>query len=115
MCPQALAQLKAFDSRNIATSPPSAPVSLAAWDVEYYASRARQALVTSPPGALLRYTALPSVLAGVRTLLRAVFRIELVLGPAAAGEGWAAGVLRAEAHHPDLGPLGTVYLDLGER
>ncbi|PNW86102.1 hypothetical protein CHLRE_02g073400v5 [Chlamydomonas reinhardtii] len=112
---QALAQLKAFDSRNIATSPPSAPVSLAAWDVEYYASRARQALVTSPPGALLRYTALPSVLAGVRTLLRAVFRIELVLGPAAAGEGWAAGVLRAEAHHPDLGPLGTVYLDLGER
>ncbi|KAG2425921.1 hypothetical protein HXX76_013295 [Chlamydomonas incerta] len=111
---QALTQLKAFDGRGVASST-AGPISLAAWDVEYYASRARQALVTSPPGALLRYTALPSVLAGMRTLLRAVFRIELALGPAAPGEGWAPGVLRAEAHHPDLGPLGTVYLDLGER
>ncbi|KAG2434975.1 hypothetical protein HYH02_011974 [Chlamydomonas schloesseri] len=110
-----LAQLKAFDSRDVTFATSPASTSLAAWDVEYYAARARQALVTSAPGALLRYTALPSVLAGVRTLLRAVFRIELVLGPVAPGEGWAPGVLRAEARHPDLGPLGTVYLDLGDR
>ncbi|KAG2485902.1 hypothetical protein HYH03_015346 [Edaphochlamys debaryana] len=126
---QELARIKAFDLRGAPPppgSPPAGPLSpspsgspplppIAAWDLEYYASRARRLRCSAPPSALLRYTALPSVLAGVARLLRAVFGVGLEAAPAAPGEGWAPGVLRLRASHPELGPLGTVYLDLGSR
>ncbi|EFJ50295.1 hypothetical protein VOLCADRAFT_88756 [Volvox carteri f. nagariensis] len=110
---QTLMHLKAFDMRN--SRHPSASTGISAWDVEYYAARARQRIITSSSSAVLRYTAVPSVLAGVQHLLRRVFRMELRVSPAAPGEGWAPGVLRCDAEHADLGPLGTVYLDLADR
>ncbi|KXZ54341.1 hypothetical protein GPECTOR_5g423 [Gonium pectorale] len=112
---QALAELKAFDSRSGPSASASSPVPLSAWDVEYYAARARREASRTPPGALLRYTALPSLLAGLRELLGRLFRLRLAVSEAAPGEGWAAGVLRCDASHPELGPLGTIYLDLGDR
>ncbi|PNH07339.1 Mitochondrial intermediate peptidase [Tetrabaena socialis] len=107
-----LAGLKASDLRG---STAGGPTAVHAWDVEYYAARARRQLATSPASAVLRFTALPSVLAGVRLLLRRLFRIDLAVEAAAPGEAWAPGVLRCTASHPDLGPLGAVYLDLGDR
>ncbi|GLC42091.1 hypothetical protein PLESTM_001284900 [Pleodorina starrii] len=117
---QRLSQLKGLDIRGARATSSSTPSAASAariqpWDVEYYAARARQELITSTPAAVLRYTAVPSVLAGIRHLLRRVFRIELRISEAVPGEGWAPGVLRCEAEHSELGPLGTVYLDLGDR
>lgn len=61
---------------------------------------------------LPRYTHLPSVLRGLSELVGRVLGITLDMAPAPPGEAWAAGVIRCEASHPDLGFLGTVYLDL---
>ncbi|GFR47668.1 hypothetical protein Agub_g9412 [Astrephomene gubernaculifera] len=126
---QALGQLKAAHMRSGASSPSSSSskhpfggkydmygkYGIAPWDVEYYAALARRQRVTSPPTALLRYTAVPSVLSGIRTLLANLFGMDLSISPAAPGEGWAPGVLRCDASLPQLGPLGTIYLDLGDR
>ncbi|GLI62332.1 hypothetical protein VaNZ11_004940 [Volvox africanus] len=108
---QALRRLKAASS----DSSDAASTTIHAWDVEYYAARARQQIITSPPSAVLRYTTVPSVLAGVRHLLWRVFRMEWRVSEAAPEEGWAPGVLRCDVEHPELGPLGVVYLDLEDR
>jgi hypothetical protein len=62
-----------------------------------------------PPRSYLR---LGSVLSGFADLMRRLMRVELRVEPAPAAEAWARGVLKLAASHPDLGELGTVYLDL---
>ncbi|GIL91162.1 hypothetical protein Vretifemale_18866 [Volvox reticuliferus] len=114
--PMAEQELQALRRLKAASSDPSpSGATIHAWDVEYYAARARQLLITSQPSAVLRYTVVPSVLTGIRHLLWRVFRMEWRISEAAPGEGWAPGVLRCEVEHPELGPLGVVYLDLGDR
>jgi hypothetical protein len=84
-------------------------------DVEYYACRARQQAGAASASSVFRYTALPSVLAGVRVLLARLLGLQLQVAPAGSAEAWAPGVLRCEASHRELGPLGTIYLDLEDR
>eukprot|EP00798_Chlamydomonas_sp_ICE-L_P019775 gene19775-26465_t len=54
------------------------------WDTEYYMARARSD----------------------------TFSVHLKVEPAPPAESWAPNVLKATAHHAELGDLGTVYLDL---
>lgn len=70
--------------------------------------------VLHQPG-LHRYTQLSSVLQGLVELVSRVLRISLKLTPAPAAEAWAQHVIKCEASHPDLGFLGTVYMDLCSR
>lgn len=62
-----------------------------------------------------RYLKLGSVLEGVSDLMYKVFGVRFTVEPAPTTESWAPNVLKATAWHDDLGPLGTVYLDLLSR
>ncbi len=74
-----------------------------------------QTLLPYPSHSGYNYTLYSPTSQGLRVLLRQLFRVSLHVSPCAPGEGWAPGVLRAEAEHQELGFLGTVYLDLQDR
>jgi intermediate peptidase len=64
---------------------------------------------------LFRYFTLHGAVEGLATLVERLFGVTLRATELAPGEGWAPGVRKLTASHPDAGPLGCVYLDLRPR
>ena len=104
-----------------------------AWDRDLLMMRARSAagaadaqraasrcgacvLLCAPRTVLTRsshsYFTLHGAVEGLSLLVERLFGVTLRAAKLAPGEGWAPGVRKLTATHPDAGPLGCVYLDL---
>jgi hypothetical protein len=64
---------------------------------------------------LCRYLVLEGVLDGLQQLVRQLLGIQLEASRVPPEEGWGPHLLKLTATHVDLGPLGTLYLDLASR